>query len=242
MSFPPFHNLFQFSVEKLFPDFDRPDTENVLHGGVQYRAPDYSLMGGRLLIELKSINPTKKVHERLEAISERQGKKAMIYGTANAESVFRNLPNPDAARTKLTDEIRNKVHKCLNAAKDQFSRFVPHQPYASPVRLVGITDNSSDALVNTEIYEYEIGRLLGGDSKARTKLGLIDAVVFIRNPKFVLPNQASGWFLYLRHQNTKDNLCLDSTAHQLNILTGNHLPWTENQSRLAGYRILKIPD
>ncbi len=182
-------------ITQLFPNAKTPDADNYLTSGLQHKAPDHEVMGGALLVERKTLNAVddSQFYEKLVKIAARQGKPFRGYGRLSSASVIRGLPDPDAASRGMTDFTLNQLKKSVGEARKQFDSHLEHVGEANRARLVTILDQS-EVPTFTDWIEYFIGNLFVKQRNRGFNAGLIDSIVYIKHPSYVLSGENSYWF------------------------------------------------
>ncbi len=81
-------DVVRMAIEDLFPDQAIPDENNYLSKGKQHKAPDHSILDGRILIERKSRNTedNSQFYYKLVEIAKAQGQPFYGVGRFNLGS------------------------------------------------------------------------------------------------------------------------------------------------------------
>eukprot|EP01012_Entosiphon_sulcatum_P049475 TRINITY_DN68099_c0_g1_i1.p1 TRINITY_DN68099_c0_g1~~TRINITY_DN68099_c0_g1_i1.p1 ORF type:complete len:247 (+),score=6.99 TRINITY_DN68099_c0_g1_i1:66-806(+) len=196
-------DVVRMAIEDIFPGHFIPDQDNYLPGGDQFKAPDHSILDGRVLIERKSRNvkDDSQFYEKILEIARSQGVVIGGYGMANIGDIIKILPNPDEASKDFTDYFMNKALRFIKEASRKFQEYANNVDGSGQLRILIISDNSSIHR-STDIDEYFIGRRMIG-LEVSGKKNLIDSVIFVKNPEFVFDKENSYWFKCLIRGNLK---------------------------------------
>lgn len=188
-------DVVRMAIEDLYPDQSIPDENNYLPGGKQFKAPDHSIMGGAVLIERKSGNPVtgSRYYEKLSEIAREQGAPFYAVGRFNMGQVIRSLPDPDLANRKLVDYMLNQTWKRIGQARRKFEEYAQHVDINDAACVLVYSDNS-DLKASTAAYEHFLSRKMGGANGDEDQTGRINAICFVKDPRFVLRGPESYWF------------------------------------------------
>ncbi len=105
---------------------------------------------------------------------------------------------------KMADFMMRQTMKSVANARKKFEDYSKHVP-GEPVRIVMISDNT-EIRSSTATEEHFLGRKMGALAASEDETGLIDAIFFIKNPKFVFDDDNSYWFKCLvKRRLNKDN-------------------------------------
>lgn len=191
-------DLVRASIGQLFPDQSIPDENNFRPDGTQYKAPDHAVLSERVLIERKSRNPTggQSVYEKLRAIAASQGAPFHGFGKLNTASIISSLPDPDTANRQMVDFLLGQTLIAVRKAKKKFSEYDAVKGVPGQIRMLVISDNS-DIHESTAAIEQFLGRKMGGYDRSHDVTGLIDAVLFVKDPRFTIDEENSYWFKVL---------------------------------------------
>ncbi|MFZ5747615.1 MAG: hypothetical protein ACOY45_08130 [Pseudomonadota bacterium] len=182
------------AIIETMPGHFAPDEHNLLPDGSRYKAPDHSAFGGYLLIERKSRpdEVSDKVVRRLKAIGEAQGWRGGAYGMVRIDRIMADFPDPVTANREITDYILGQLLKQLREAKKKFIAFAPHNRAAHSVRIVIVSDHSTQPGGNAADEAF-IGRKMGGYDARDDQLPHIDAVILLKHPRYVFDEENSYW-------------------------------------------------
>jgi hypothetical protein len=195
------------AILKLFPDGTAPDENNYSADGLQYKAPGHELMSGRVLIERKTLNAVdnSQFYAKLAEIAKQQGKPFFGYGRLNFANIIDALPDPEAAGRKMTDFMLNRLNKNVGASRKKFDSHLKHTGKLDCARIVLIMDQS-EILMHTDWVEYFIGKLFIKQRSGKFNAGLVDGIIYIKNPKYVLGGKNSYWFKCLIKEEAQGNV------------------------------------
>jgi hypothetical protein len=185
----------RMAIEEIDPRQSAPDQENLLPNGKQHRAPDHSMLNGTVLIERKSLNATddSRHAQKLMDIAHSQGKQGFALGKVHSERIINSLPDPKSANRKMVDFSLNQMKKSVCDARDQFSDHAQHVRAIGQLRMLTLADHStSEGSVGHTVYF--LGRMMGALDLKADRTGLIDAIVYVKHPKFVWDEDNSCWF------------------------------------------------
>src|SRR5687768_4198449 len=86
--------LVRQAIAEGFPTQTFPDENNRLPTGLRFKAPDHSLLDGKILVERKSRYTVDRsqFHDKLQQIAAKQGVRFEGYGTSNLGRVLDHLP------------------------------------------------------------------------------------------------------------------------------------------------------
>ena len=182
------------AIIETMPDHYAPDEHNRREDGKRYKAPDHSAFGGYLLIERKSRpdGVNSKLFKRLEAIGRGQGWRGGAYGMQRIDRLIADFPHPVAANRKVTDYALGQMLKQLKEAKRKFVDFAKHNDTSRSVRIVVVSDHSTDPGGNAADEAF-IGRKMGGYDPSSDELSPIDAIILARHPRYVFDEENSYW-------------------------------------------------
>lgn len=188
-------DVVRMAIEDLFPDQTIPDENNHLPDGSQHKAPDHLILDGAIAIERKSRNSVdqSQFYEKLREIAFEQGAPFWGVGRINLKVVLRQLPDPESATRKLTDFVMNQVTKTVRKAEKKFSEYERFVPRAGQLRILVIADNT-EIREGTAAAEYFLGRKMGAISSADDRAAILDAIFYIKDPRFTLDEKDSYWF------------------------------------------------
>jgi hypothetical protein len=231
-------DVVRMALEDLYPGHRIPDTDNYLPSGDQHKAPDHELMGGKVLIERKSRNTAdnSQLYRKLQEIASAQGQSFFALGTVELGNVIRSLPDPDAATRKLTDYSMSQAFKRVREAKKKFEGYHSHVQNDVAVRIVIVSDNS-DLLATNDADEYFFGRKMGGAGN-KDETGVIDAIILIREPAYVLDRVNSYWFkcLIKGRLPLADRMIVESVSMSLWNRIAHYEPYVSALSKVkVGY-------
>jgi hypothetical protein len=189
-----FPNLAGSILERIDISFTRPDEMS----GSKYKAPDYSPFNGAILVELKSLNPEKRLLKHIEEIAEDQKRGFFAFGIASSTNILNSLPDRVGAAKRLHNRVVGQLTDCIGNARDKFDEYERHLPNSDTTRVLIITDNATSAEIDTCAFEREIGRQMGGLDNFQSRSGNIDSVLYMRPPRFVWNRNNSYWLKVLR--------------------------------------------
>lgn len=199
------------TIIEAMPNHFAPDEYNLFKDGRRYKAPDHSVFAGYLLIERKSRSDkvSDKVFRRLDEIGRGQGWQGGAYGMQRIDRIMADFPDPIAANRQITDYALGQMLKQLKEAKKKFVEFAPHNPAAHSVRVVIVSDLSTQ-LGSNAADEAFIGRKMGGYGFEADELRPIDAVILLKHPRYVFDEENSYWLKCLikasLNQRDRDNV------------------------------------
>jgi hypothetical protein len=133
-----------------------------------------------------------KVVRRLNEIGKAQGWRGAAYGVHRIDRVMADFPDPVAANRQITDYALGQMLKQLKEAKKKFVEFAPHNPAAHSVRIVVVSDLSTQPGGNAA-EEAFIGRKMGGYGPKTDELRSIDAVILLKHARYVFDEENSYW-------------------------------------------------
>jgi hypothetical protein len=183
------------SIEAIFPQHIAPDRENHLPGSVQHKAPDYSVLDGKLLIELKSRHrhDDGDIYEKLLSIAAAQGKLFRAYGSINMGQIIKILPDPEQANRAIADYFMSQTLKSIRKARKQFDDYQTHKRVTECVRPLIFSDET-DGWGSNDWIEHFLGRKMGGYDPKEDVTGSIDAIMFLQDPRQVWCGPNNYWF------------------------------------------------
>lgn len=183
------------SIEAIFPLHTVPDRENHLSGSVQHKAPDYAVLDGRLLIELKSRKreDNGELYEKLLSIAADQGKPFRAYGSINMGQIIKFLPDPEQANRAISDYFMSQTLKSIRKARKQFDEYQTHRMIKECVRLLIFSDET-DGSGSNDWIEHFLGRKMGGYDPKEDVTGSIDAIMFLQDPRQIWSGPNNYWF------------------------------------------------
>ncbi|MDX3927217.1 MAG: hypothetical protein QHC90_15620 [Shinella sp.] len=187
-------DVVNMALEDIFPGHIKPDENNHITKGQQYKAPDHSILNGGILIERKSRNAedNSQFYYKLSKIAESQGMPFYGFGKLNLAHVIQNLPDPEDATKRMTDFMMRQIMKRLGDARKKFEAHAQHVP-GDPLRVVIVSDNTN-IKSSTAPETYYFARKMGAFDPDSDETGLIDAILLIKNPGCVLDEENSYWF------------------------------------------------
>jgi hypothetical protein len=185
------------AIEDLFPDQTIPDENNYLPDGNQFKAPDHCILNGSVLIERKSGNAVdnSQFYQKLSDIAKEQGHAFYGFGKFNLGHLIKELPDPAAASRKMTDFMLSQTWKRVSDARRKFEEYAAHCQNEEQSRLLIFSDNST-IKSSTAMHEYFLARKMGGFENS-DQTGIIDAIIFVKDPRLVLDEPNSYWFKFL---------------------------------------------
>jgi hypothetical protein len=183
------------AIEDVYPGQTIPDENNFFPDGTQYKAPDHSILNGKMLLERKSSNAVdnSRFYYKLQEISVSQGLPIFGVGQNNISNMISALPKPAEASQKITDFMLNQMKKTIKKAVKKFEVHSRHIENAMQLRTLIISDNSEIRLA-TAFVEYFVARMMGGVEGSNDETGLIDAIILVKHPAYVLDEPNSYWF------------------------------------------------
>ncbi|RJG46643.1 hypothetical protein [Mesorhizobium sp. DCY119] len=216
------------AIEDVFPEQTVPDQNNFLPGGRQFKAPDHAILDGKVFIERKSRNAAdnSRVYYKLQEIAKNQGKPFYAVGQFNMGRIIETLPNPEDASRKLTDFILGQMMKSIRNAKHKFEEHAKYVDSDGQLRILIISDNT-EMRSSTAADEYFVGRKMGGLELEQDETGMIDAVILVKNPEFVLDQPNSYWYkcLVKRRVASSDHKTIKSIASALHTRISCYGPY-----------------
>jgi hypothetical protein len=189
------------------PNFSIPDDNNVIDKSNKYKAPDFSINNDDILIECKSLNSIDngQIFKKLGDIAKSEGKEIHGVGYANTNQVFKRLNDPESAARIIADYSNDRLLQHLKATRKKFEEHLNENPNTrNSVRILIVSDNRNWKESPSGINQF-LGRKMGGVNDGNDISGLIDAIVFIKRPKYVLLNKKGSWFNCLYKSNTHTN-------------------------------------
>jgi hypothetical protein len=197
-------NVIEITIGEMFPGSTVPDSSNYLPNGNQYKAPDHSILGGVILIERKSRNAVdhSQYYNKFHEISKKQGSPMLGFGLFNLGSAIERLPDPDAASIEITDYFHSQIWKRIRETDKKFKAHREAVGGSDQTRILILSDESEIAGA-TSFTEHFLGRKMGGYGIDDT--GLIDSIIYVKNPKFVLDGVNSYWFKVLIKKRVSDD-------------------------------------
>ncbi|MGN7752328.1 hypothetical protein [Sinorhizobium sp. 22678] len=188
-------DVVRMSIEDLFPDQSIPDQHNHLGNGKQHKAPDHLILNGEIAIERKSRNVVdqSQFYEKLQEIAAQQGTPFWAAGRMNLKAVIRQLPDPEGATKMMTDFMMNQVMKSVRKAEKKFEEYEKFVPKDGQLRVLIISDNT-EIKEGTASVEYFFGRKMGALSSTDDRAQILDAIFYIKDPRYTLDERDSYWF------------------------------------------------
>lgn len=218
-------DIIRMAIEDVFPDHVVPDADNFLPDGTQYKAPDHAILGGKVFIERKSRNAVdnSQYYYKLEEIAKAQGRPFFGFGLLNLGNIIKTLPDPDEANRQMVDFMLNQLMKSIRDARRKFEEHSRHIAEAGQLRILILADNSEISGANAT-EEHFLGRKMGGYDKAKDETGLIDAIIYLKHPKFVWDREDSYWFkcLIKGHLSPTDRDTISRIAAALHQRIAHH--------------------
>lgn len=188
-------DVVRMSIEDLFPDQSIPDEDNYIGAGKQHKAPDHLILNGQIAIERKSRNAVdqSQFYEKLREIAEQQGAPFWGVGNINLSAVVSQLPAPDEANKKMTDFMMNQIMKSMRKSQTKFAEYALFVPNDDQARVLIISDNTK-MRAGTATVEYFIGRKMGAINRTDDQLEAIDAIFYVKDPRYTIKEENSYWF------------------------------------------------
>lgn len=188
-------DLVKAAISDLFPDHIVPDENNVGEDGILFKAPDHAILDSRILIERKSRNTANdsKLYRKLQNIAKGQGQPFSAFGTINLGHVIQSLPDPKKATQSMIGYQTQKMLEKVKDARKQFDSFIENTGLVGPLCVLIYSDNT-EITSTTEPDEYALGKKMGGFDESKDVTGVIDAIIFIKHPKFVIDKGNNSWF------------------------------------------------
>lgn len=213
-------DVVRMSIEDLFPDQTIPDENNQISRGRQHKAPDHLILGGLIAIERKSRNAIDRsqFYGKLQEIASQQGVPFYGFGKLNLKTIIRQLPDPDDATRKMTDFMMNQVLKTMRSSGKKFEEYAQFAPQVDQARVLIISDNAK-IREGTAAIEYFIGRKMGVLNAQDDNVKEIDAIFYVKDPRYTIDEPNSYWLKALVRQFISDIkrqnvLCFASVLHQ----------------------------
>jgi len=183
------------AITGLFPGGATPDKENFRLDGTQYKAPDHEVWNGRLLIERKSLNAVdnSQYYEKVADIARGQGKPMVGYGMFDVSKMITAMPDPAGANRKFVDYVTNQLKKSIREARKKFDEHGDVTGRKFSARVLIISDHA-EMRSTTDAVEYVIGERFIRSRRGSGDTGLIDAIIYVKNPRYVFLRENSYWF------------------------------------------------
>lgn len=183
--------------EHIIPD----ENSNLPERGKQFKAPDHFLFDRRLLVERKTLNPLpNSLVDRVNTITEAQGERFIIFGEVGVNAIFRDLKDPDKARRSFEKMSVNQAEKCIIDARDKFGEHASATGVAAASRIVIISEQGDAVVCDGKLMEYHMGALFLRRSTLRDKVGLIDSMIYIRDPVNTIHHDGGHWFKWVTNK------------------------------------------
>lgn len=188
--------------DRLDPDHIIPDELSYIsNGSHQYKAPDHFLFDRRILIERKTLSPAHDaLLSRVNAVAKDQGEEFVIFGELSTEAIFRQLPDTDRARQAFARKSMNKFEQRVIEARDKFHEHSLATGVIAASRVVIISEEGDSIRTDGKLAEWFIGQLFMSRRFGRDKTGLIDSIIYIRDPEHTLGGDRSHWFKWVTRQ------------------------------------------
>jgi hypothetical protein len=238
---PALEEITENAIKLLYPDYIQPDHDNYLSPSTQYKSPDFAVLQESVLIELKSRKAIDdgKYSEKLVDIAQSQSVQINGFGLVNFGCFIRRLPDPQKAERKLLDYMMNKIMKSAREANAKFSSYEKHTEKYPSARITVISDNLA-MISETYSIEYYLARKLSSIDSMDDSLSHTDAIIFLKDPKFVMDRDNSYWFKCICKRTsrdiTKENvLSFSKSLHDFLILT-DELSSSAQNFRIGKYR------
>lgn len=184
------------------PDHKVPDEDsNLPERGKQFKAPDHFLFDRRYLVERKTLTP--KPHallDRVNTITKEQGEHYVILGQVGLNSIFQDLKDTNAARRRFEQMSVNQAEKCIIDSRDKFREHAAATGVSAASRIVVISEEGDSIVCDGKLMEYYMGSLFLRRSKSRDKVGLIDSIIYIRDPANTIDYDGGHWFKWVTHK------------------------------------------
>lgn len=233
------------SIELMFPEHRKPDEENFLPNGDQYKAPDYAVLGGKVAIELKSRKPNERnaIYGKAFDIAASQGKAFGAFGRLNLNRIISELPDPIGAERTLKDYIMSQTLKSIKSTREKFENYDSCQGHGRATRILVYSDDSGFVGQNDWI-EHFLGRKMGGYSSDADVMNHIDAVFHVQNPELIWDAVNSYWFkcLVKKRLEAADRDLTIKIAKQLHdlVLKSGFAGLEGSQLKLGRFRALLV--
>lgn len=198
--------ILELSLESIYPNHRRPDDQNYISGNRQYKAPDHEVAYGKILIERKSRNAKddSQFYEKLKSIAKSQGRNIFSFGLFNLNDAFKRLPDPDSAQREMLNYTMNQMFKRLTEAQKKFSDYMKFNDDNDQLKLVIISD-LSEICSSTAVFVHRFGERMGAKRQSDDAFPLIDGIIFIKDPRYVLEKENSFWFNFLIRERVYQN-------------------------------------
>jgi len=198
--------VLELSLEAVYPNHRRPDEQNYISGHRQYKAPDHEVASGKILIERKSRNAKddSQFYEKLKSIAKSQGCNIVALGLFNLDDAFKLLPDPESARREILNYTMNQMFKRLREAQRKFSDYMKFNDDNNQLKLVIISD-LSEIYSSTAGFVHRFGEKMGARRQSDDAFPLIDGIIFIKDPRYVLERENSFWFNFLIRERVYQN-------------------------------------
>ena len=237
-------DIVRISIAEIFPGQTIPDDDNFLADGTQHKAPDHSVMAGKVLIERKSRNPSgdQSIYGKLQTIAAAQGAPFRAYGKINSGSIISSLPDPGAANRTMVDFLLGQTLIAVRKAKKKFAEYDAIKGVPGQIRLLVISDNSS-IHESTAAVEQFLGRKMGGYDRSQDVTGIIDAIFFVKDPRLTIDEANSYWFKALAKAtlHSDDFQLVSQIAGAIHGVVASNPRFSDaaQSFRLGSFRILK---
>ena len=190
--------VLEISLEAIYPNHRRPDDQNYISENRQYKSPDHEVASGEIRIERKSRNAKddSQFYEKLKYIAKSQGRNIVSLGLFNLDDAFKLLPDPDSAHREMINYTMNQMFKRLREAQKKFSDYMKFNDDNGQLKLVIISD-LSEIYSSTAVFVHRFGERMGARRQSDDAFPLIDGIIFIKDPRYVLERENSFWFNFL---------------------------------------------
>jgi hypothetical protein len=111
--------------------------------------------------------------------------------------IIETLPDPDDASRRMADFMLNQIMKRIREANEKFEAYGRNAGDAGELRVVVVADNTS-IRASTALDEHFIGRKMGAYDEREDQTGLVDSIILVKSPAFVIDEPNSYWFKCLR--------------------------------------------
>lgn len=211
-------NAVNVSLTLLDPFHTKPDEENYLIDGHQYKAPDHLMFGDKFIIERKGLNAVdnSQLYEKLKNIAASQGYKFVGYGIGNARKIIDMLLDPEKAARELVDYSNRKLMKHIRASNQKFEQHLAHSQIKDSNRIIIISDNRNWSEKTASTLQY-ICRKMGAFNKVDDETGLSDCIIYIKRPSYTIKSSKGGWFNILTKKKANQNQTISIKEFALSV-------------------------
>lgn len=238
-------DVVKMAISDLYPGHTVPDANNFREDGTRFKAPDFGLFGEKILIELKSRNAKdqSQFYDLVQKIASEQGAGLVAYGEGDIQRLVRLLPDPVSANKRLIYFCYGQSRKMAREARRKFEDYEKHRPRPGAIRVLIVSDNTEITATN-DAEEAFFGEKMGARDVRNDDLGMIDAVMLIKDPRRVIDRENSYWFKCLLRQRVTGagHAALIGVVESLRLRISNYAPYVGaiESVRLGEFRILVV--